>query len=140
MIWYNIGGMGRQKILLVDDDRAVRTSLAASLSDAGYDVQCVRSGDEALQAIGESRPDLVLLDVMMPGRDGFSTCAEIRRVIKKNFGAKTARSVSILYGGSMNAANAEKLLSMPDIDGGLIGGASLNPQDFSKIIAATNQE
>jgi len=80
MIWYNIGGMGRQKILLVDDDRAVRTSLAASLSDAGYDVQCVRSGDEALQAIGESRPDLVLLDVMMPGRDGFSTCAEIRRV------------------------------------------------------------
>ena len=67
-------------------------------------------------------------------------CAEIRRVIKKNFGAKTARSVSILYGGSMNAVNAEKLLSMSDIDGGLIGGASLNPQDFSKIIAATNQE
>jgi len=67
-------------------------------------------------------------------------CAEIRRVVKKNFGAKTARSVSILYGGSMNPSNAEKLLSMPDIDGGLIGGASLNAQDFSKIIAATNQE
>ena len=67
-------------------------------------------------------------------------CAEIRRVVKKNFGAKTARSISIIYGGSMNPANAHILLSMPDIDGGLIGGASLNRQDFAKIIAATHQE
>ena len=67
-------------------------------------------------------------------------CAEIRRVVKKNFGAKTARSISILYGGSMNAVNAGVLLAQPDIDGGLIGGASLKAQDFAKIIAATNQE
>ncbi|MGI6029543.1 MAG: triose-phosphate isomerase [Candidatus Heteroscillospira sp.] len=67
-------------------------------------------------------------------------CAEIRRMIKKNFGAKAARSISIVYGGSMNPANAQVLLSMPDIDGGLIGGASLCPQDFAKIIAATHQE
>ena len=67
-------------------------------------------------------------------------CAEIRRVVKKNFGAKTARSISILYGGSMNAINAGVLLAQPDIDGGLIGGASLKAQDFAKIIAATHQE
>ncbi|MGE4352917.1 MAG: triose-phosphate isomerase [Oscillospiraceae bacterium] len=67
-------------------------------------------------------------------------CSEIRKVVKKCFGAKTARSISIVYGGSMNASNAEILLSMPDIDGGLIGGASLRPQDFAKIIAATHQE
>jgi len=67
-------------------------------------------------------------------------CAEIRRMVKKNFGAKTARSVSIVYGGSMNPANAGILLSMPDIDGGLIGGASLVSHDFAKIIAATQQE
>lgn len=42
--------------------------------------------------------------------------------------------VSILYGGSMNAANARSLLDMPEIDGGLIGGASLNPHDFYSII------
>ena len=44
------------------------------------------------------------------------------------------------YGGSMNAKNAAELLSMPDIDGGLIGGASLKPADFAAIIAATAQE
>ena len=63
-------------------------------------------------------------------------CECIRRVIRERRGARVARSVSILYGGSMNAKNAEELLSMPDIDGGLIGGASLKPADFSKIIAA----
>ena len=47
-----------------------------------------------------------------------------------------ARSISILYGGSMNPANAQELLAMPDIDGGLIGGASLKPADFAKIIEA----
>jgi len=44
--------------------------------------------------------------------------------------------VRILYGGSMNAANAASLLAQPDIDGGLIGGASLKAPDFLKIVAA----
>ncbi len=47
-----------------------------------------------------------------------------------------AAKVPVLYGGSMNAGNAEQLLAQPDIDGGLIGGASLKAQDFLKIIAA----
>lgn len=47
-----------------------------------------------------------------------------------------AAKVPLLYGGSMNAANAEQLLAQPDIDGGLIGGASLKAADFLKIIAA----
>jgi triosephosphate isomerase len=47
-----------------------------------------------------------------------------------------ADRVRILYGGSMNAANAASLLSQPDIDGGLIGGASLKAPDFLQIIAA----
>jgi triosephosphate isomerase len=64
-------------------------------------------------------------------------CAHIRAVIRREYGARTARAVSILYGGSMNAKNAEELLAKPDIDGGLIGGASLKPADFAKIIAAT---
>ena len=52
---------------------------------------------------------------------------------------ETAKTISILYGGSMNAGNAAELLAQPDIDGGLIGGASLKPVDFSKIVAATAQ-
>ena len=67
-------------------------------------------------------------------------CEFIRSVIRKMYGARTARAVTILYGGSMNAKNAAELLAKPDIDGGLIGGASLKPADFSQIIAATAQE
>ena len=67
-------------------------------------------------------------------------CEGIRSVIRELYGARPARAVSILYGGSMNAKNAEELLSMPDIDGGLIGGASLKPVDFSEIIKATAQD
>ncbi len=67
-------------------------------------------------------------------------CEHIRGVIRKVFSARTARSTTILYGGSMNAGNAMELLSKPDIDGGLIGGASLKPADFAKIIAATAQD
>ena len=67
-------------------------------------------------------------------------CEGIRAVVRKIYGARPARAISILYGGSMNAKNAEELLAQPDIDGGLIGGASLKPVDFSAIIAASNQE
>ena len=61
-------------------------------------------------------------------------CEHLRAALRRKYDARTARAVSILYGGSMNVANAPELLSMPDIDGGLIGGASLKPDDFSKLI------
>ena len=66
-------------------------------------------------------------------------CEHIRAVIRKLYGAKIARAISILYGGSMNEKNAYDLLAQPDIDGGLIGGASLVPEKFVKIIEAANQ-
>ena len=67
-------------------------------------------------------------------------CEGIRAVIRSIYGARPARAVSILYGGSMNAKNAQELLAQPDIDGGLIGGASLKPVDFAAIIKATDQD
>ncbi len=63
-------------------------------------------------------------------------CEGIRAIVREKRGARVARSISILYGGSMNPKNAKELLSMPDIDGGLIGGASLKPMDFAQIINA----
>ena len=66
-------------------------------------------------------------------------CAHIRACIRKKYDARTARAVSILYGGSMNTGNAAELLGMPDIDGGLIGGASLKPADFAKLIECPAQ-
>ncbi len=69
-----------------------------------------------------------------------AVCNTIRTVIRNMYGARTARAVSILYGGSMNASNARELLAQPDIDGGLIGSASLTPKEFAAIVDAANQD
>jgi triosephosphate isomerase (TIM) len=62
--------------------------------------------------------------------------AFIRTLIAKKYGQPIADGCSILYGGSCNAKNAKSLFKNPDVDGGLIGGASLNAEDFIKIIMA----
>ena len=67
-------------------------------------------------------------------------CTAIRATIRGLYGARVARSVTIQYGGSMNPKNAPELLAQPDVDGGLIGGASLKPEQFVEIIHAANQE
>ena len=65
--------------------------------------------------------------------------AFIRKVLADKFGAAVADDVTILYGGSCKPSNAKELFAQPDIDGGLIGGASLVPEKFVKIIEAANQ-
>lgn len=60
----------------------------------------------------------------------------IRKVLAEMFGKDVAAGTTIQYGGSMNAANAAELIGQPDVDGGLIGGASLKAADFTKIIQA----
>ena len=67
-------------------------------------------------------------------------CTAIRAVIRGLYGARVARSITIQYGGSMNPKNAAELLAQGDVDGGLIGGAALKPDQFVEIINAANQE
>ena len=67
-------------------------------------------------------------------------CTFIRTTIRHLYGARVARSVTVQYGGSMKPSNAAELLAQPDIDGGLIGGAALKPNDFVELINAANQE
>jgi triosephosphate isomerase len=62
--------------------------------------------------------------------------AWLRSVIAEQYGAEIAEKVSILYGGSVKGSNAVELFSKPDVDGGLVGGASLDAADFAKIIRA----
>jgi len=62
--------------------------------------------------------------------------AFIRTLVKEKYSAKTADNLSILYGGSVKPANANELFSNPDVDGGLVGGASLDAQGFLNIINA----
>ncbi len=66
-------------------------------------------------------------------------CTFIRATIRHLYGARIARSVTVQYGGSMKPANARELLAELDIDGGLIGGASLDAGQFIEIINAANQ-
>jgi triosephosphate isomerase len=66
-------------------------------------------------------------------------CGIIRKVIASLYSKKTAEATTIQYGGSMNAKNAKELLGMVNVDGGLIGGASLKAEDFSIIIEAAQQ-
>jgi len=63
--------------------------------------------------------------------------AKIRVVLSAMYGQEAAVQMRILYGGSMKPGNAQELLAMPDIDGGLIGGASLQADDFGAIVDAT---
>ena len=67
-------------------------------------------------------------------------CSAIRSVLRKLYGARIARSTTIQYGGSMNEANAEALLNQEDVDGGLIGTASLDADQFLQIIYTANQD
>ena len=62
------------------------------------------------------------------------TIAVIRSAISSVYGEPVAQKVRIQYGGSMNPKNAAELMAMPEIDGGLIGGASLKPDDFAKVV------
>jgi triosephosphate isomerase len=62
--------------------------------------------------------------------------AHLRAVIAAKYGTAIADSVSILYGGSVKGSNAKELFTQPDVDGGLVGGASLNAEEFVQIIRA----
>ena len=66
--------------------------------------------------------------------DANESCKKIRDEISKIYGQNVAEGVIIQYGGSMKPENAKELLEMPDIDGGLIGGASLKAETFEKIV------
>lgn len=65
-------------VLVVDDDQDLAEMLGIVLTGAGIDVEMVGRGDEALEAFRETKPDLVLLDVMLPGIDGVEVCKQIR--------------------------------------------------------------
>ncbi|HYD32826.1 MAG TPA: response regulator [Azospirillaceae bacterium] len=67
-----------QTILVADDEPSIVLSLQVLLQKAGYVVRIARNGEEALDAVGEAVPDLILLDAMMPKRDGFDVCQQLR--------------------------------------------------------------
>jgi len=67
-----------ERILIVEDDRSIRTIVEYALRDAGFQVVSVGRGDEALESVAHDRADLVILDLMLPGVDGLEVCKRIR--------------------------------------------------------------
>ena len=67
-----------RKVLIVDDEPNIVTSLVFLMKKAGFETAVARDGDEALAEVERFHPDLVLLDVMMPKRDGFEVCQMLR--------------------------------------------------------------
>lgn len=65
-------------ILVADDEPSIVMSLQVLLQKAGYEVRIARNGEEAMQAVADAAPDLILLDAMMPKRDGFDVCQSLR--------------------------------------------------------------
>ncbi|MBA4538292.1 response regulator transcription factor [Bacillus aquiflavi] len=68
-----------KKILVVDDEKPIADILQFNLKKEGYDVHCAYDGNEALKMVEELRPDLILLDIMLPQRDGMEVCREVRK-------------------------------------------------------------
>lgn len=68
----------KRRVLIVDDEPNIVLSLKFLINQQGYEVRTAGSGEEALKALAEERPDLILLDVMMPKPDGYEVCQKIR--------------------------------------------------------------
>jgi two-component system response regulator VicR len=73
------------KILVIDDDPDVHTLVKKIFEPKAYDVVCAYDGDEGLRKVVEERPDLIILDVIMPGKHGFEVCRELKTDEKYHF-------------------------------------------------------
>ena len=72
------GGIELPRVLIVDDDKVIQQLLEVNLELEGYDIQTASDGEEALDKVRSFRPDLILLDVMMPKLDGREVCRRIK--------------------------------------------------------------
>ena len=109
-------------------EAVVKRQLAAVIHDNGHCISEIVVAYEPVWAIGTGKTATV------------EQAQEVHAVLRAQLRAASdqADRISILYGGSMNPVNASQLLTQPDIDGGLVGGASLKAADFLKIIALSH--
>ncbi len=100
--------MGKALVLIVDDEEGIRESLSQILEDEEYETMAVSSGEDALRAVKESMPDLILLDIWMTGIDGIETLQEIK--------AMAPDPPVIMISGHANIENAIKATKMGAYD------------------------
>ncbi len=98
----------KKKILIVDDEPNIVVPLEFLMTQHNYDVQTAETGEQALDLIVNWKPDLVLLDIMLPGMDGYEVCRKIRQHKELNpirivFLSAMARSIDIAKGMGLDA-------------------------------------
>ncbi|MBN2054168.1 response regulator [bacterium] len=103
--------MARERILVVDDEADIRELLLYNLEKEGYQVACVATGEEALTAIREQSPQLVVLDLMLPGIPGLDVCRQIK-------GDAATRHIAIV------------MLSAKGEDADIVSGLELGADDY----------
>ncbi|PKO07412.1 MAG: DNA-binding response regulator [Chloroflexi bacterium HGW-Chloroflexi-3] len=84
-----------EKILIVEDEISLQETLAYNLKKQGYDVVIAGDGPSALESVRSSKPDLILLDIMLPGMDGFEVCRKLRSEVSTPVLMLTARDDEI---------------------------------------------
>ena len=91
--------MGQKKILVIDDDPDLVTSVEVLLKSKSYQVVTAFDGDEGLRKVVEEKPDLIILDVIMPGKHGFTVCQELKTDPKYYFFSKIPVLMLTVYPG-----------------------------------------
>ena len=103
------------KIVLADDDLDFRNAIQKSFEGKGFEVTTADNGDEALTAVAKVKPDLIVLDVMMPGKDGFAVCHELKNSSKTS--SIPVLMLTSLASNKQGKNGAEKLAEGHNADG-----------------------
>ena len=128
-----------KKILVVDDEKPIADILQFNLKKEGYEVECAYDGNQALEMVEEFKPDLILLDIMLPQRDGMEVCREVRKKYEMPIIMLTAKDSEIdkVLGLELGA---DDYMTKPFSTRELIARVKANLRRHNQIPAAPEEE